>query len=184
VGLLFKRLCFLHANLYLFFFVPLLIVNQRWCASVANFFFTHTHIHSRAGTIQSLLVHNQNRHQPIRNDNIIMLYQYRWWWQPQKNNNYSETKISNSHFTFIQLRNVLSILSLILWYTIHHFALALVCVGICWIQCIDQPKTFTLLLKSKILDFETWSRVHFYRIKYVSYPHSNRNRLLTVPSQA
>jgi len=27
--------------------------------------------------------------------------------------------------------------------------------SICWIHCIDPPKTFTLLLKSKMLDFET-----------------------------
>jgi len=37
------------------------------------------------------------------------------------------------------------------------------------IHCIDQSKTFTLLLKSKILDFETLSRVHVYRIEHVSY---------------
>jgi len=34
---------------------------------------------------------------------------------------------------------------------------------------IDQSKTFTLLFKSNILDFETLSRVHVYRIEYVSY---------------
>ena len=32
-----------------------------------------------------------------------------------------------------------------------------------------STKTFTLLLKSKILNFETLSRVHVYRIEYVSY---------------
>ena len=37
------------------------------------------------------------------------------------------------------------------------------------IHCIDQSKTFTLLLKSKILDFETLSRIHVYRIEYVLY---------------
>ena len=41
--------------------------------------------------------------------------------------------------------------------------------SICRIHCIDQSKRFTLLLKSKILDFETLSRVHVYRIEYVSY---------------
>ena len=41
--------------------------------------------------------------------------------------------------------------------------------SICRIHCIDQSKIFTLLLKSKILDFETLSRVHVYRIEYVSY---------------
>jgi len=41
--------------------------------------------------------------------------------------------------------------------------------SICRIHCIDQSKTFTLLLKSKILDFETLSRVHVYRIECVSY---------------
>jgi len=46
--------------------------------------------------------------------------------------------------------------------------LSLVFVGFT-VLSIDQLKTFTLLLKSKILDFETLSRVHVYRIKYVSY---------------
>jgi len=41
--------------------------------------------------------------------------------------------------------------------------------SICRIHCIDQSKTFTLLLKSNILDFETLSRVHVYRIEFVSY---------------
>jgi len=41
--------------------------------------------------------------------------------------------------------------------------------SICRIHCRDQSKTFTLLLKSSILDFETLSRVHVYRIEYVSY---------------
>jgi len=61
-------------------------------------------------------------------------------------------------------------------YTLHWWS---VCfhTSICCIYCIDQPKTFTLLLKSEILDFETISRVHVYRIKYVFY------RLLTVLSQ-
>jgi len=40
---------------------------------------------------------------------------------------------------------------------------------ICRIHCIDQSKTFTLLLKSKILEFETLSRIHVYRIEHVSY---------------
>jgi len=39
----------------------------------------------------------------------------------------------------------------------------------CRIHSIDQSKTFTLLMKSKILDFETLSRVHVNRIEYVSY---------------
>ena len=60
-----------------------------------------------------------------------------------------------------------------------HFALALVFV---WIHCKDQYKSFTLLLKSNVLDFETSSRVHVYRIgkvcmEYLSY------RLLIVSSQ-
>jgi len=46
--------------------------------------------------------------------------------------------------------------------------LELVLVGFT-VLSIDQLKTFTLLLKSKILDFETLSRVHVYRIEYVSY---------------
>jgi len=52
-----------------------------------------------------------------------------------------------------------------------------ICRIICRIHCIDQSKTFTLLLKFKILDFETLSRVHVYRIEYVSI------RLMTVSSQ-
>jgi len=98
-----------------------------------------------------------------------------------------------SHLTFIQLTNKLKHIEFDLYYlelilceynygthcTGYHFALALV---FCWIHCIDQLKTFTLLLKSKILDFETLRRVHVYRIgkvriDYVSY------RLLTVSSQ-
>jgi len=39
--------------------------------------------------------------------------------------------------------------------------------SICRIHCIDQFNT--LLLKSKILDFEALSRVHVYRIENVSY---------------
>jgi len=39
----------------------------------------------------------------------------------------------------------------------------------CRIHCIDQSKTFTLLLKYKIIDFETASHVHVYRLEYVSY---------------
>jgi len=49
---------------------------------------------------------------------------------------------------------------------IDHCVLELV---FCRIHCKDQSKTFFLLLKSKILDFETLSRVHVYRIEYVSY---------------
>jgi len=41
--------------------------------------------------------------------------------------------------------------------------------SICRIDCIDQSKTLNLLLKSNILDFETLSHVHVYRIEYVSY---------------
>jgi len=43
-----------------------------------------------------------------------------------------------------------------------YFALALVFV---LIHCIDQPITFTLLLKSKIIDFKTLSHVHVYHIE-------------------
>jgi len=41
--------------------------------------------------------------------------------------------------------------------------------SICRIHCIDQFKTFTLLLKYKFIDFETLSHIHVYRIEYVSY---------------
>ena len=40
---------------------------------------------------------------------------------------------------------------------------------ICRIHCIDQFKTFNLLLKYKIIDFETLSHIHVYRIEYVWY---------------
>ena len=36
---------------------------------------------------------------------------------------------------------------------------------------MDQPKIFNLLLKSKILNFETLSHVQVYRIECVSYRH-------------
>jgi len=39
----------------------------------------------------------------------------------------------------------------------------------CRIHCIDEFKTFTLLLKYKIIDFETLSLIHVYRIEYISY---------------
>ena len=41
--------------------------------------------------------------------------------------------------------------------------------SICRIHCIDQFKTFTLLLKYKTIDFETLSHIHVYSIAYVSY---------------
>ena len=41
--------------------------------------------------------------------------------------------------------------------------------SICRIHCIDQFKTFTLLLKYKIIDYETLSHIHVYGIEYVSY---------------
>jgi len=41
--------------------------------------------------------------------------------------------------------------------------------SICRIHCIDQSKTFTLLLKYKIIDVETLGHVHVYRIEYVLY---------------
>jgi len=41
--------------------------------------------------------------------------------------------------------------------------------SMCRIQCIYQFKTITLLLKYKIIDFETLSHIHVYRIEHVSY---------------
>ena len=38
-----------------------------------------------------------------------------------------------------------------------------------WIHRIDQPKTFTSLLKSNMFYFETLGHVHVYHIEYVSY---------------
>ena len=84
-----------------------------------------------------------------------------------------------SHLTFIQLSNRLKrfefdlyldvklILTWIkLWYTQHRWSFCF-STSICWIQCIDQPNIFTLLLKPKILYFETLSRVHVYHIEYI-----------------
>ena len=53
-------------------------------------------------------------------------------------------------------------------YTLHGWSFCF-STRICWIHCIDQPKTFTLLLKSKSLDFKTLSHVHFCCIEYVSH---------------
>ena len=52
-----------------------------------------------------------------------------------------------------------------LWYTLHRWSFCF-STSFCWIHCIDQSKTFNLLIKSKI---ETLSHVHVYRIEYVSY---------------
>ena len=52
-------------------------------------------------------------------------------------------------------------------YTGDHFALALVFVGFT-VLC-RSTLTFTLLLKSKILNLETFSHVHVYRIEYILY---------------
>jgi len=52
-----------------------------------------------------------------------------------------------------------------------------------WIHCIDLPKTFTLslLLKSKLLDFEILSHVRVNRIEYVSYRQGSY-RIRIVPA--
>ena len=54
---------------------------------------------------------------------------------------------------------------------VHTTRVILLCfsTSMCWIQFIDQPKTFTLLLKSNFIFFETLGHVHVYRIEYVSY---------------
>jgi len=109
---------------------------------------------SRAGMIQSLSVHYRYRNQPICIHTVIMLYWYRWLWRPQKNDDYCGTKTNT--------------LWIKLWYTLHRWSFCF-SASICWNHCIDQPTTFTLLLKSKILDFETLSHVHVYRNEYVSY---------------
>ena len=50
-----------------------------------------------------------------------------------------------------------------------------------WIPRIDQPKTFTSLLKSNFFYFETLGHVHVYCIEYVSYRQgSYRMRIDTV----
>ena len=87
-----------------------------------------------------------------------------------------------SHLTFLQLSKrlkhiefdfnyvQLNTLWIKLWYTLLKWSFCF-STSICWLHCIDQPKAFTLLLKSKILDFETLNHVHVYHIEYVSYQH-------------
>ena len=47
---------------------------------------------TRAGTIQSVSVQYRYRNQSIHIDTVIMLYRYRWWRQPPKNNDFSGPK--------------------------------------------------------------------------------------------
>ena len=90
-----------------------------------------------------------------------------------KKTNIPDPKLFVSHLIFIQFNKNLKHIEFDL-----NYVELLICgknqslcfrTSICRIHCIDQSKTFTLLLKSKILDFETLSRVHVYRIEYVSY---------------
>jgi len=89
-----------------------------------------------------------------------------------KNNEYSGPK--TIHWSWVQVniifiqfnKKLKSILSLILICWTFNLCFR---TSICRIHCIDQSKIFTLLLKSKILDCETLSCVHVYRIEYVSY---------------
>ena len=128
----------------------------------------------RAGTIQSVSVQYRYRHQPIRINTAIMLYRYRWWWQLQKITNIPDPKLFVSHLIFIQFNKKLKHIEFDL-----NYAELLICgknqslcfrTCICRIHCIDKSKTFTLLMKSKILDFETLSRVLclLYPIRIVS----------------
>jgi len=123
--------------------------------------------------IQSVSVQYRYRHQPIRIDTTIMLYRYRWWWQLQKQRIF-QTQNNSFHTWFsYNLTKNLSILSFIL--IMLNFLFVEKNRSLCFrtsifrIHCIDQSKTFTLLMKSKIIDFETLSRVHVYRIEYASY---------------
>jgi len=83
-----------------------------------------------------------------------------------------DPKLFVSHFNFIHFNKHLSILRLIL-IMLNFFVeknRSLCCRNsICRIHSIYLSKTFTLLLKSKILDFETLNHVHVYRIQYISY---------------
>jgi len=130
-------------------------------------------IRSRAGTIHSVSVQYRYRHQPIRIDTTIMLYRYRWWWQLQKTTNIPDPKQFVSHLISIQFNKKIKHIEFDL-----NYVELLICAknrslcfrtSICKNHCIDQSKTFTLMLKFKILDFESLSRVHVYRIEYVSY---------------
>jgi len=74
---------------------------------------------------------------------------YRYWNQPIQSSCCTDTSGSIiSHLTFIQLSKELKHIE--------------------FDHCMDQPKTFTLLLKSKIFDFETFSPVHVYPIDIIS----------------
>jgi len=117
----------------------------------------------RAGTIQSESIQTST-------DTAIMLYRYRWWWQLQKTTNIPDPKLFVSHLIFIQFNKKLMHIEFDLNYSEllicgKNWSLCFrTCIKFCRIHCIDQSKTFTLLMKSKILDFEILSRVHVYRI--------------------
>ena len=108
------------------------------------------HMLIRAGTIQSVSVQYRYRHQPIRIDTTIMLYRYRWWRQLEKTTNIPVPKQFVSHLIFIQFNKKLKHIE----FALHYFELLIcgknrsLCFGtsICRIHCIDQSKTFTLLL--------------------------------------
>jgi len=90
-----------------------------------------------------------------------------------KTTNIPDPKLFASHLIFIQFNKKLKHIEFDL-----NYVKLITCgknrslcfrTSICRIHCIDQSKSFTLLLKSNILDFETLNRVHVYRIEYVSY---------------
>ena len=102
-----------------------------------------------------------------------MLYRYRWWWQLKKQRIFRTQNYSFHTWFSYNLTKKLKNIEFD-----HNYVELVICgenrslcfrTSICRIHCIDQSKTFTLLLKSKIPDFETLSHVHVYRIKYVSY---------------
>jgi len=55
-----------------------------------------------------------------------------------------------------------------LWHILHRWSFCF-STSVCSIHSIDQPKTITFLLKSKIPDFETLRHVNEYLIEYISY---------------
>jgi len=129
-------------------------------------------IFTRAGTIQSLSVDYQYRNQPIHVPihTVMMLYQYRWCWQPHKTIIIESCGSIISHLTFKQLSQRFKLdthrtntLCIRLWYTLHRWSFCF-STSICW-NHYSFPKTFTLLLKSKILEFQTLSHVHVYPIE-------------------
>jgi len=71
-------------------------------------------IRCKAGMIQSLSVHYRSRRQHILIDTVIMLYWYKWWWQPHKQQLFRNQNYSLHTWLSYKKAKDFSILSLIL----------------------------------------------------------------------